>query len=136
MQCTHEGLTPGDETLHLFTHYITRDAYQLWEYMTNWMQQHINFVQHIGSYLFDVKGLDVQQYIDSMANNGQPLDEIGIVVIACMYHVHIGIIMDGCFWTSCRDHDLKECKILLSWQGQLNFVDISGNNRQKCHFIT
>ena len=85
-------------------------------------------------YLFDVKGLDAQQYIDSMANNGQPLDEIGIVVIAYMYHVHIGIIMDGHFWTSCRDYDLKECKILLSWQGQLNFVDIKWKEQAEVPF--
>ena len=78
----------------------------------------------IGSYIFQNKGLDVKDYIDSMSNNGQPLDEVAMVVFACMYHVYIAIIMDGHFWTSCRDHNIKQCTIYLGWQGQLNFVDI------------
>ena len=66
-----------------------------------------------------------------MSNNGQPLDEVAVVAFAHMYHVHIAIIMDGHFWTSCRDHDIKLCQIYLGWQGQLHFVDIKQKEQTK-----
>ena len=72
---------------------------------------------------------DVSQYIDSMSNTGQPLDQIAVIAMAHMYHIHIGIIMDGWFWTSRRDHKLDACKILLGWQGKLSFVDIKWKNQ-------
>ena len=78
------------------------------------MKEHIYFLQRIGSYFLKVKGLDINEYIKLMTNTGQPLDEIAVVIIACMYHIHISVLMDGQYWTSKRDHALADCKILIS----------------------
>ena len=74
--------------------------------MVNWMKEHIYFLERIGLYLLNVKGLDVNDYIKLMTNAGQPLDKIAVVTIAHMYHVHIGVLMDGWYWTSKKDHAL------------------------------
>ena len=52
-------LDPGDETLLLFTHYISKDEYQLREYMVNWIKEHLYFIENIGSYILKMKGLNV-----------------------------------------------------------------------------
>ena len=38
--------------------------------MVNWMKEHIYFLERIGSYLLNVKGLDINEYIELMTNAG------------------------------------------------------------------
>lgn len=52
-----------------------------------------------------------------------PLDEIALVIVAQMYHIHISIIMHSYYWTIRRDHDLKQCCFVLGFTGKLTFVD-------------
>ena len=59
-----------------------------------------------------------------MSQIGQPLDEIGIVLVARMYHIHVAIIQEDFFWTTRHDHDIAQCKVLFGWQGSLQFIDI------------
>ena len=109
--------------------------------MINWMKEHIIFIERISLYILKMKGLNVNAYIEIMTNAGQPLDEIAVVTIArflmhtlLVLHIHIGIIMDSHYWTSRRDHNLSNCKILLGWQGQLNFVDIKWKDKSEIQF--
>ena len=59
-----------------------------------------------------------------MSQIGQPLDVIGVVLVARMYHIHVAIIQEDFFWTTRCDHDIAQCKVLLGWQGSLQFIDI------------
>ena len=54
----------------------------------------------MGSYIFQAKGLDVMDYIADISKFGQPIDEVGIVMLARMLTIHIGILMDGLCWTT------------------------------------
>ena len=51
--CTHDGVGPGDETLHLFTYYISMDEFQLRDYMVNWMKEHLYSVKRIDLIYFE-----------------------------------------------------------------------------------
>ena len=64
------------------------------------MDTHINFVEKVGSIILQHKGLSMENYISMMSQIGQPLDEIGIVLVARMYHIHVAIIQDDMFWTT------------------------------------
>ena len=75
------------------------------------------------SYL-SCKGITTDNYIAMMSEIGQPLDEIAIVLVARMYHIHIAIIQDNMYWTTRRDHNIVFCKVVFGWQGKLKFIDI------------
>ena len=81
----------GEQTLHLFTHYIN---IQLHGYLKEWMDTHSTFVEKVGSSILSCKGITTKDYISIMSQIGQPLDEIGIVLVARMYHVHIAVVLD------------------------------------------
>ena len=93
LQCPH-GSAEGEETLHLFSHYIPRTEMQLCFYLTEWMDTHTMFVEKVGTHILSHKGITTENYIAMMSEIGQPLDEIGIILVARMYHIHVAIIQD------------------------------------------
>ena len=110
--------------LHLFTHYIHKSTRELHEYLKEWIETHHTFVEKVGSCILNWKGLTMDDYILMISQIGQPLDEIGIVLMARLYHIHVTIVQEKCFWTTRRDHNLQKCSIIFGWWGALCFNDI------------
>ena len=56
------------------------------------------------------------------------MDELGLIVIVCMYHTHFGIILKDRIWSTEYDNSSKYCKFFLMYQGGVSFTDtITGN---------
>ena len=113
LQCPH-GTAEGEETLHLFSHYIPLSETQLCLYiLKEWMDTHMTFVEKVGTHILSCKGITTDNYIAMMSEIGQPLDEIGIVLVARMYHIHIAIIQDNMYWTTRHDHNIASVQSCL-----------------------
>ena len=95
------------------------------------MATHINFVSKIATYIFERKVITIDDYMETICDLGQPLDEIGIVLIARMYHVHVAVMQNKYYWTTRKDHDVQVCTILLGWKGNLQFIDIKWKEMQE-----
>ena len=65
------------------------------KYLTDWMESHRYFVERVGGDLIHRKGLTVQDYMYNVVQPGVPLDEIGILLFANLYKIHIAIILEG-----------------------------------------
>ena len=71
--------------------------------------------------MLERKCLNLDEYITFICDLHSPIDEIGLVILARMFHFHIGIVMADKYWTTKCDHDLHACKILLRWYGKMQF---------------
>ena len=80
--------------LPLFTHYIHKSTSELHEYLKEWMETHHSFVEKVRSCILNCKGLTKDDYILMISQTGQPLDEIGIVLMARLYHIHVAIVQE------------------------------------------
>ena len=78
----------------------------------------------IASDILSIKKQAIDDYINSILSDSQPLDQIGICCFTRMYHLHIGIIMDTMFWTTHQDHDINKCDKILGFKGGLRFVSM------------
>ena len=58
-----------------------------------------------------------------MLTYGEPISELGILVIARMYRIHMAVIMRDWMWTTGRNLELSECKIVLGFAGRNEFFD-------------
>ena len=68
--------------------------------------------------------MNIDDYINYILSESQPLDEIGKCCFSWMYHLHVGIIMDMMYWTTRHDHDIHKCDKLLGYIGGLSFVSM------------
>ena len=78
----------------------------------------------ISSNILARKKQPLEDYINYILSEGQPLDEIAICCFMRMYHIHIAVIMDSMFWTTCKDHDLQKCNKILGFIGSLSFISM------------
>ena len=63
-----------------------------------------------------------------MRDISTPLDELGLVICARMYHRHIGIILQNDVWCSRMDNDFDKCFIKLAFMGGILFCDTAFDN--------
>ena len=91
------------------------------KYLTDWMESHRYFVERVGGDLIRRKGLTVEDYMYNVVQPGVPLDKIGILLYACLYKIHFAIILEGKYWTTCRDEALNHANIYFIYCGHMQF---------------
>ena len=121
-QCYHQ-IAPGNETFDVLSHHFKQNAAALRLELYRWMTRNIQYVAKVGWYILGRKKLMPADYIHYMALPTTPLDEIGLVLFARMKKLHIAFLMEGKFWTTQRNHEIKKCSIILAFRGNLTFND-------------
>ena len=86
----------------------------------------------IAGYILRCKKLDFDDYLLCMEQDA-PLDEIAIVIIACMFHFHICILTETKFWTTNREHNIGMCSLILGLTGNLEFIPLCHCTTQSGH---
>ena len=117
-QCSHEYAV-GDETMHILSHYVRADAVELCGKFPDWIHSHHKWVEDIANPVLFRKGSADDDYIEFIIKPGTPVDEIGLLIFARMYHLYMCIIMEDCCWTTQRNHDLDRCMVFISYRGAL-----------------
>ena len=84
---------------------------------------HINWIAKVGGDLLHKKGIKVEDYSNNLVELNFPLDTLGLLVIAHMFHNHIAIILKERIWTTQGNNDTDHCSIFLIYSGGVNFVD-------------
>ena len=100
--------------------------------MCRFMKKHRQYSMTIADYILHHKKLDFDDYLLCMEQDA-PLDEIAIVIIACMFHFHICILTETKFWTTNREHKIGMCSLILGLTGNLEFVPLHRCTTQSGH---
>ena len=122
LQCNHY-IKPGQKTVHILSHHWhTRNLkLELFAWLNKWY--HIEWIQKVGGDLLHKKGIKVEEYCNDLVELNFPLDTLGCLVIAWMFHNHIAIILKERIWTTQGNNDIDRCSIFLIYSGGVNFVD-------------
>ena len=69
-----------------------------------------------------------EDFANNLISPKIPLDKLGLLVVAPMYHTHFGIIFKDRLWCTTDDNTSKYCKFYLMYQGGVSFIDtVMGN---------
>ena len=72
--------------------------------------------KQVSAFLLDKKGIKIMDYVQSMIRLDFVVDQIALLIIACMYNIHIGVILSKKFWcTHANQKILKILKNLISF---------------------
>ena len=84
---------------------------------------HLGWIQKVGKKFYEGKGLDLNIYVRYLLDQSVPLDELGILIVARMYHRHIAIVLKNSIWCTRKDGDFTKCEIKLAFQGGVLYCD-------------
>ena len=93
--------------------YTLKTADEIQNELVLYMKKHKEHSSQIGSVIWECKKMDFDGYLDILALDQTPFNEVAIVLSAHMYKFHINIVMQGKYWTIKQDHDYKCCTCFL-----------------------
>ena len=79
------------------------------------------WIHFIGDSFLHRKGLSLDEYMANIVSPGVPIDELGLMIMAKMYHAHVAVIMKDYTWTTGWNLLAKECKFIFTYTGGLSF---------------
>ena len=54
-----------------------------------WVPKHLDWIRTVGSKILDAKYIRVEDYTNDITSGLVPFDELAILVVSQMYHIHI-----------------------------------------------
>ena len=100
----------------------------IYKHLTDWIPGHMNWIRDVGKDYLGEQGLRPEDFANNMISPKIPVDELGLLVIARMYHTHFGVILKDRIWTTTDDNSSKYCKFFFMYQGGVSFIDtVTGN---------
>ena len=123
LQCDHK-VPKFETTWHAFSHLTGRTPKQLRDYMASFIAKdyHKQWIASVGKSFIMKKGLELSEYLENLISPKVPMDELGLLIMARMYHSHIPVIMFDWTWTSGFDLKPTQCHFVLAYCGGLHFL--------------
>ena len=82
LQCLLKECIPGDKTLHILSHFITKTEDELREILTRYMLSRLDRFKSVSRKFLQAEKISVEAYIDNLYTQGTPLDLLAVFVLA------------------------------------------------------
>ena len=96
--------------------------------MTDWVPKHLDWIKAVGSRILDAKKIRVEDYANNITSGLVPFDELAILVVARMYHIHIGIVLKDRVWYTSSAEKPEDCLFYLLFHGGVQYLDSCTGN--------
>ena len=90
-----QQIYPGKRTAQLIGDHVGRTYNQVHKELVSYIVKHKEYASQIGIIIWERKKMDFEGYVDTIALDQTPFDEVAIVLSAHMYRFHICILMQG-----------------------------------------
>ena len=113
---------PGNCTAQLIGDRVGKTAEEIHKELVTFMNKHKMYAPQIGSVIWEWEKMHFDSYLEILAVDQTPLDEVTIVLCAQMYKFHVCIMMQDKYWTT--KHDYNHCTLFLAFMGGLGFYSM------------
>ena len=86
---------PGNHTAQLIGDHVGRTYNQVPKELVSYIVKHKEYAPQIGKIIWERKKMDFDGYVDTIALDQTPFDEVAIILSEHMYCIHICIMMQG-----------------------------------------
>ena len=124
LQCGHK-IARRDLTLHnIARHYFDITNGSLQQHLKAYFAKdyHMDWLEFVSIKFLNNKGLTREEYLQYMLKPKCPVDELGLLIIACVYRIHIAVVMRDWTWTMGHNYPVDRCTIVLAFRGKLSFM--------------
>ena len=69
------------------------------------------------------KGIKIEDYVNDLQELATPIDQLGLLLIAGMYHRHFAVFMKDGVWSTRANNSIENCAIYFTYNGGSSFLD-------------
>ena len=100
----------------------------VYRHLTSWVPLHMDWISVVGKDFIAEQKLRPEDYANNIINPDIPMDELGLLIIARMYHMHFGVVMNDHVWNTTDDNSAKVDKFKFMYCGDNRFLDTCTGN--------
>ena len=118
-QCMHK-VPVSQLTVHIIAHQQKlKNHLAVYDHLESWVLAHLYWIQHVSREMLTKTGLEVEEFASKIILPKVPIDELGLLVIARMYHAHFEVVLKDRVWYTTDDNTAACSKFLLMYQGKV-----------------
>ena len=121
-------MQPTQTTAHIIAHHRKIKTSQVFKHLTDWVPKHLDWIKAVGSRILQAKKIHVEDYANDITSGLVPFDELAILVVAQMYHIHIGVVLRDRVWYTSSTEKPKEYLLHLLFHGGVQNLDSCTGN--------
>ena len=126
-QCLHK-IKSTQTTAHIFAHYCKIKTSQVFKHLTDWVLKHLDWIKTVRSKILNAKKLRVEDYANDITSGLVPFDELAILVVCRMYHIHVGVVLNDRVWYTSSAKKPDEIAFHLLFHGGVHYLDSCTGN--------
>ena len=126
-QCLHK-IKSTQTTAHIFAHHRKIKTSQVFKHLTDWVLKHLDWIKTVGNNILNAKHIHVEDYANNITSGLVPFDELAILVVCRMYHIHIGVVLNDHVWYTSSAKKPEECAFYLLFHGSVHYLDSCTGN--------
>ena len=115
-------------TAHIIAHHRKIKTSQVFKHLTDWVPKHLDWIKAVGSRILQAKKIHVEDYANDITSGLVPFDELAILVVARMYHIHIGVVLRDRVWYTSSAEKPDEIAFHLLFHGGVQYLDSCTGN--------
>ena len=115
-------------TAHIIAHHRKITTLQVFKHLTDWVPKHLDWIKAVGSRILQAKKLRVEDYANDITSGLVPFNELAILVVAQMYHIHIGVVLQDRVWYTSSAKKPDEIAFHLLFHSGVYYLDSCTGN--------
>ena len=122
LQCNH-SIPSHLMTAHIITHYSSESLSDVRRNLHKFISGHMQWIQCVRAEILAKKKIKIEDYCKDLSEMVTLIDQLGLLIIARMYHQHFGVFLKDGVWSTRRDNSLENCTIYFAYNGGSAFCD-------------
>ena len=92
------------------------------QWLPKFLRQNYDWIKTVLKPFVEKKKQNWEEFLEHVVTEDYKCDEFGLFHFARMFHMQIGVIVNGVVWTTHFKQDLNQCDVVLGYKGCCQFV--------------
>ena len=92
------------------------------QWLPKFLRQNYDWIKVVLKPFMEKKKQNWEEFLEHVVTADYNFDEVSLLLFARMFHMQIGVIVNGVAWTTHFKQDLKQCDVVLGYKGCCQFA--------------
>ena len=111
------------KTGHILTHHSKNKIKDIKRHLVKFMNTHMDWIQNVRDKYLNKRNIKLEDYCNDLSELKYPLDQLGLLILARVYHRRIAVFTKYGIWMTRSDNGLRDCLVYLVFNGGTEFSD-------------
>ena len=110
-------------TAHIITHHSGKSLSGVQKNLKTFISGHMQWISSVGGEILGKKKIKIEDYCNDLQEMVTPIDQLGLLILARMYHRHFTVFLKDSVWSTRQDNGTTNSTIYFAYNSGTCFSD-------------